>query len=101
MKLSGSGCDLWFPDRGYKCCSPDNQCDEGEGECDSNADCIGTLRCGFNNCDQTAEPNPFPENARCCTADTGNSSLVWFRLNRGHYEVSTSSSVEAMLIPYR
>ena len=26
--------------------------------------------------------------------------LVWFGFNRGHYEVSTGSSVEAMSIPF-
>ena len=32
------------------CCSPDNPCVEGEGDCEEDADCSGDLMCGNNNC---------------------------------------------------
>lgn len=32
------------------CCTEDNQCGLGEGDCDSNADCLGELICGTENC---------------------------------------------------
>ena len=34
----------------WDCCSSTNRCDEGEGDCDSDEDCIGNLVCGSNNC---------------------------------------------------
>merc|ERR1719336_393135 len=44
---------------GKRCCTPDNPCDEGEGDCDGPGDgglndghagCKGNLVCGSNNC---------------------------------------------------
>ena len=32
------------------CSSPDAPCSEGEGDCEVDADCQGSLRCGYNNC---------------------------------------------------
>ena len=32
------------------CCTADNQCIVGEGDCDNNADCLGDLVCGADNC---------------------------------------------------
>jgi len=32
------------------CCTVSNQCDAYEGDCDSDADCNGSLKCGTNNC---------------------------------------------------
>ena len=33
------------------CCSEENPCNEGEGDCDISRDCKGDLVCGTNNCD--------------------------------------------------
>ena len=45
------------------CCSEDNPCKEGEGDCDINRDCFGDLVCGSNNCD----PNRFSQDwMDCC-----------------------------------
>ena len=30
--------------------SPSDPCSAGEGDCEVDADCKGTLRCGYNNC---------------------------------------------------
>ena len=47
--------------QGRRCCTPENPCDEGEGDCDGPADggqhdghagCKGDLVCGSNNCKQ-------------------------------------------------
>jgi len=35
---------------GDSCCTQDNQCFEGEGDCDHDSDCRGNLRCGTDNC---------------------------------------------------
>ena len=45
--------------QGRRCCTPENPCDEGEGDCDGPGDggqhdghagCKGALMCGSNNC---------------------------------------------------
>ena len=49
---------------GNSCCSPLNQCVDGEGDCDNDNDCEGNLVCGVNNCDQA---NPaFDSTDDCC-----------------------------------
>jgi len=35
-----------------KCCTEDNPCVEGEGDCENNEECEGNLLCGNNNCKQ-------------------------------------------------
>ena len=37
---------------GDSCCTPDNQCEEDEGDCNSDDDCIEELKCGNQNCIQ-------------------------------------------------
>ena len=49
---------------GDSCCSADNPCKEGAGDCDVHQDCAGELLCGQNNCDLN---NPgFDSNDDCC-----------------------------------
>ena len=50
-------------DGGDSCCTFQNLCDIGEGDCDSDFDCMGELVCGFDNCDG---PN-FDSTDDCCT----------------------------------
>ena len=35
---------------GDSCCTEDNLCQKGEGDCDTDAQCAGELTCGHNNC---------------------------------------------------
>ena len=39
------------------CCSNDYPCSLGEGDCDSDEQCVLDLVCGSNNCDTNAEPS--------------------------------------------
>ena len=32
------------------CCTPEKPCGAGEGDCDSDSDCAGNLKCGTKNC---------------------------------------------------
>ena len=53
---------------GLSCCTSSNQCGEGEGDCDSDAECSGSLKCGQgnglnDNCDKSLG---FPANYDCC-----------------------------------
>ena len=45
----------------WACCSSLNPCEEAEGDCDNDYDCLGNLKCGKNNCHP-----PFDEDADCC-----------------------------------
>merc|ERR1711936_395533 len=51
-----------FPPR--PCCTPENPCPEGEGDCEIDDDCNGTLVCGNNNCKQFG--NFFHQKDDCC-----------------------------------
>jgi len=74
---------------GRRCCTPENPCDEGEGDCDGPADggghdghagCKGELLCGSNNCKQFGAyyhekddccempPSPAPTSTHTATA---------------------------------
>ena len=65
IAVCGSGwtnCNLGNGYSSGSCCSPDHQCDLGEGDCDDNEDCLGDYICGNNNCGST-----FPDDHDCCT----------------------------------
>ena len=52
------------------CCSSDNICQEGEGDCDSDLDCLPGLVCGKDNCrgsdfDSTDDCCERPKEGRC------------------------------------
>jgi len=49
---------------GSSCCSEEYPCGLGEGDCDSNSECRGDLRCGTNNC---ANGTTFADGDDCCT----------------------------------
>ena len=44
---------------GDDCCSANVPCNEGEGDCDEDAECAWGLRCGTNNC-------PWGDGDSCC-----------------------------------
>ena len=53
---------------GPSCCTSYKQCGKGEGDCDSDADCAGNLKCGQgngldDNCDTSLG---FPSDYDCC-----------------------------------
>ena len=53
---------------GASCCTGSNQCGEGEGDCDSDTDCFGNLKCGQgsgkdDNCDASLG---FRDDFDCC-----------------------------------
>ena len=50
-----------------ECCSAKHQCEDSQGDCDSDDECSGDLICGKNNC-----PAHFPLSADCCTSREGN-----------------------------
>lgn len=46
------------------CCTVRKPCGKADGDCDSDAECIGDLKCGTDNCDQSA--GSFIWNDDCC-----------------------------------
>ena len=57
-----------YPPGANSCCTEDNPCDEGEGDCDSDADCKSGLVCGQDNCVGSS----FDSTDDCCTIKKGN-----------------------------
>ena len=49
-------------DGGNDCCNESNLCHAGEGDCDKDSDCYGSLTCGTNNC----LGSTFSLNDDCC-----------------------------------
>ena len=56
------------------CCTWQNPCDLGDGDCDAHFQCKGLLRCGKNNCGGP----PFDPEDDCCELPPGTSSLSLF-----------------------
>ena len=48
----------------WTCCSSANPCQDKEGDCDTNADCIDDLTCGIRNCGPL-----YPANSDCCESE--------------------------------
>ena len=44
------------------CCTVENPCGLGEGDCDQDNQCIGNFVCGYENCG-----SEFPRLADCCS----------------------------------
>ena len=56
-----------IPSTNWVCCTPSNQCNVNEGDCDVDSDCSGSLVCGTNNCQATALPGSnWISSADCC-----------------------------------
>ena len=49
----------------WECCTAVYPCELGEGDCDSNDECIGHLKCGTDNCGDT-----YASDADCCMDPT-------------------------------
>merc|ERR1719309_1325846 len=50
---------------GDSCCTADNPCGLGEGDCDRDDQCSGNLTCGIDNCDRNSMPS-FDSTDDCC-----------------------------------
>ena len=49
------------------CCSKSNgKCKANEGGCLNDHECIGDLRCGYNNCGDNQTSNHYLHTKRCC-----------------------------------
>ena len=57
-----------IPSTHWSCCSTANPCQLGQGDCDSNSECAGTLVCGLNNCraDHSITGSNWDTIADCC-----------------------------------
>ena len=50
----------------YDCCSFRNECGNGMGDCDRDHDCLGGLKCGFDNCWSMFGVGSWESKADCC-----------------------------------
>ena len=48
----------------WRCCSGEQPCDRGEGDCDEDSHCAGNFVCGSNNCKRFGEH--WRNNVDCC-----------------------------------
>ena len=55
----------------WSCCTAGNPCALDEGDCDSDAECLGNLSCGTDNC-----LSPFASNADCCIEQSTSSKFT-------------------------
>ena len=55
------------PSINWSCCSSNEPCGVGGGDCDRDSDCLGSFKCGNNNC-QADFPGDasWPTSADCC-----------------------------------
>ena len=56
------------PSTDWSCCAHDAPCYEGGGDCDRDSDCIGSLKCGNNNCrnEFSSDGSNWSSAADCC-----------------------------------
>lgn len=60
-------CDNTYPTNGgFDCCTPENKCGIGEGDCDTDLDCSGLLICGNDNCGSQFGWVDAPALLDCC-----------------------------------
>ena len=66
-----------IPSTDWGCCSSSNQCNVGQGDCDDDSDCAGSLTCGSNNCRATGMPGSNWDNhADCCVGKLENTDTM-------------------------
>ena len=63
-----------------RCCTADNPCVVGEGDCDEDAECEAGLVCGENNCRQVsgqseAGPASLDQSEHSVSCSSGHSSM--------------------------
>merc|ERR1712032_119551 len=60
-------CDASNPGDTGSCCTISNQCGVGEGDCDSDEQCLDGLTCGTNNCQGQYGWGAEHQHSDCCT----------------------------------
>ena len=66
MHLFNSECPVMNGPVYWTCCTTENPCKEGEGDCDYNYECVGDLVCGTDNCIGAEHPST----GDCCEKPT-------------------------------
>ena len=65
------------PSIDWDCCTPQSPCGVGKGDCDTDSDCSGALKCGNNNCIESEKH--WHDKADCCE-DRSTGNLILYRL---------------------
>ena len=56
------------------CCTSSNPCGAGEGDCDTDSDCAGNLKCGTKNCKYAN--SAWSDDFDCCITGKKNHSIA-------------------------
>ena len=77
-----------YPD----CCTSSDPCGIGEGVCASDAECLGSLKCGHENCrrDFSSSGSNWTSTDNCCEHSGGNLSIISFVVCFEFRECSTN-----------
>ena len=56
------------PSTNWSCCDPEHPCIAGGCDCDRDSDCVGSFKCGNNNCrdDYSVDGSNWSVSADCC-----------------------------------
>ena len=66
-----------IPSTDWGCCTTLNQCNVGEGDCDDDSECSGSLTCGSNNCKATGMiGSNWDNHADCCIGKIRNFKII-------------------------
>ena len=58
-----------IPSTNWSCCSFTSPCDVGGGDCDTDAECAGDLKCGSDNCENHFPSGSWHVAADCCFSE--------------------------------
>ena len=67
-----------IPSTDWGCCTTLNQCNVGEGDCDDDSECSGSLTCGSNNCKANGMiGSNWDNHADCCIGKIRNIEIIF------------------------
>ena len=78
-----NGVDVdWSDIKNWACCTRDNPCTVGGGDCDGHYECEGNLKCGVNNCwrDFSGNGAYWDPTADCCYGKVERLTIFFFMI---------------------
>ena len=72
----------WSDIKNWACCTRDNPCTVGGGDCDGHYECEGNLKCGVNNCwrDFSGNGAYWDPTVDCCYGKVSRLTIFFFMI---------------------